>query len=450
MRLGQEQHWLGRIVALSEAGGAPRVRVQLLREGRFLHPAAPRNANGERELVIDETLLTEIKANFDAGVKGFELPSNMNHDDPKFTKSKGWLKSMAIERGEEGLTLWGEVEPTSDVAEDIKHKRIKYVSPEIVFNEQHPELRKKITAMRGFAWTNIPYIKNMRPATVLNFAEVDIDEDPDSSVGDPLDRQHLDITAAKDPDAKQDGLPEQCRSCSLLYDGHCPFQGIPVKMAAAGEGTCPRYEAADSSRDYPDNPTEVQMTEQEKQELMGRLQAAEARAEQAEKTVALLSEQGGSALQQIAALQAERQAERTAVALSECLRSGRILPAEMPLVERLLRKVRGESGTVTLSEVSGRAEVNLDETSLEDDLLSFINNIEPRVALTEGAVRVAERRFDNSSVDLAEKANARANELRQKGYTGADVYAVALREVASELSKGGTSFQRPTALEAMR
>jgi hypothetical protein len=96
------------------------------------------------------------------------------------------------------------------------------------------------------AWTNLPYIKGMRGAVALlselanqpGMSDIASRKDDDDSKGDGEN----DLSRAKDPDAKSADLPNQCASCAHLYDGDCPFAGIPVKTAAAGDGLCPQYE----------------------------------------------------------------------------------------------------------------------------------------------------------------------------------------------------------------
>lgn len=205
-------------------------------------------------------------------------------------------------------------------------------------------------------------------------------------------------------------------------------------MAAASEGTCPRYEAADNSREYPKNQgnqNEVSMTEEQIQELKD--QAAKATA--LESQVALLAENDRRREAELSELRTHTAARDIQVFLSEAHRSGRLVPAEIPLAERLLRRAAGQTGVVTLSELSEGADVDLGETTLNEDIRAFISALEPRVNLSEDTVDVRKPKID-STIDLSELASKRAKEDNIG-------YGEALRLVSAELSKKGVGFEKP-------
>jgi hypothetical protein len=353
--------FLGKVVELDES--KRRCTIQLLRNGEWNHPKAP-----NKKLVVNDKLQEELLTNFKSGVRGVELPTNMNHDDPNCTLSPSWIKDMF--RNEKGLHAV--VEFTDDQLEkDVKDGKVKYFSPEISFGYTNPENGKTCNVLKAAAWTNVPFIKGMDPARFVNLSEIaeedvelkeainqeESDDEPDrdatvdsllnsvfsefnemcendsekswindyqkkqifevlsnlkkashltaattyanlqslvtslfsmmSSVqpeaktvglkynaqlqhglvkllelrlavkpkdvdlaeGDDEDEDPLSPKAASkddsldaaDKDAENKNLPMQCRSCSRLQDGTCPFQGVTVKLAAAGDGNCPQY-----------------------------------------------------------------------------------------------------------------------------------------------------------------------------------------------------------------
>lgn len=233
--------YAGRLVSLTTGAGRPKFKVELLKEGKYAHPAAPGG-----ELVIDQALLAEIKANHEAGARGTEIPTNMGHSDPFCKDSPAWIQDMELEKGADGkLHLFGVGEITDKALhEKLEQGRVKYFSPELLFGWEDPADRKKKNVMKAGAFTNVPHIKGMQ-SVVLNFEElVKLDagfaKEAEESEEDN-DEDYPGNEDAQDPDAKADDLPDQCRSCNQLQVGSCPFKGIELKEAAAGQGTCPQY-----------------------------------------------------------------------------------------------------------------------------------------------------------------------------------------------------------------
>lgn len=162
-----EAFWMSKIVDLDEskqANGKRRGEVQLLRTGSWYHPTAP----GKR-LDITETLLDEIEANFNSGIRGKELPTNEDHADKNCSRSPAWIVGMKRQKG----ALYGTLEFADDAfADDVKKGKIKYMSPELQFGYQNPEDGKKYNVMKAAAFTNFPYLKNMDPVQILNLSEM--------------------------------------------------------------------------------------------------------------------------------------------------------------------------------------------------------------------------------------------------------------------------------------
>jgi hypothetical protein len=412
--------------------------IELLRTGEWKHLKAP----GGR-LKIDDPLLDRFYDNFKSGLLGPELPMNLNHDDPNFTISRGWIKDLAIKAKGGRRRIVALVKPTPKIREALDAEEIKYVSAELKFDYEDKESGKIVPVIRGAAWTNVPYLKGMEPARAVNLAEVlvqlgespgdeDVDDAPESHGVPPL-------SGAQDPDAREDGLPDQCRSCRLLFEGTCPFRTVEVKMAAAGDGTCPRYEAQgaeDAPDDTPGNPMEtVPLAEFEAlrgqftqlSDLVNGLQS------QNEGLTALLTTER----QRREAAERSAQQERDAALVVQLSESGAVLPDQIPLVERMLLKSRGVvSGTVNLSD---GAEVNLADTTLEADLREFLDGLQPQVDFEQHSNRVhlSERRGSpDDLVALTDKVRAR---LAQERNVPVDAipYGDAAKVAASEWSRRG-------------
>lgn len=417
-------------VELTASG--PIVRVEILREGTFNHP--------RKRFRVDEKLINEIHANFSSGLMGTELPVDEDHLDPRFSRAKGWIvKTEPGVRPDGKKALFAFVKPTASMIRPIQDGEVKYFSPSLAFDKTFTEEGKPRTAnvLRGGAWTNIPFIKSMSPAEVLNFSEIDLAEGGaegnggTTDDGDPSNNKGLPhISEAQDSDAESDELPEQCRSCKLLFDGSCPFTGIEMKIAAAGDATCPRYEQLDVVRprsvqqevdaDKEEN-EDIRMSEKKDgeavvnladyQALMSKVEALEStRATDAEtvKTLNLaLSEEIAKRTQ----VEASQKVEEVSVLLSEAVEDGRITPHQRKLLEPTLLKVKGFEGVVDLSDI-GAGEVDLDKVDLGENIKEFIESLEPNVQIdmSERIVGKPKGRLGGGQVD----ADASMNEAKKR------------------------------------
>lgn len=146
-------------------GDKPKARVQLLRTGEFYHPQAP-----NKKLKLTPEKLREFEQNFRAGVRGTQLPTNRDHDDPNFQKSPAWVTDMEL--SPDGSALHGIIEfANPQLLNEVKNGEVKFFSPELLFGWKNPEDGKTYDCMKGGAWTNVPYIKRMDPVTLLNLSE---------------------------------------------------------------------------------------------------------------------------------------------------------------------------------------------------------------------------------------------------------------------------------------
>lgn len=151
------------------AGDDPRVRVQILRTGRWAHPNAPGGT-----LNVTESLLDEIYENFkttgQVPMCGGPLG---DHRDSKKTEADSWITSLERSPGK----LHGIVEfADSPVKKSVLGKRIKFVSAELLLDKPIPwKNGQKGNRLKAVDWTNLPYITNMDPAEVLNLSDVEHD-----------------------------------------------------------------------------------------------------------------------------------------------------------------------------------------------------------------------------------------------------------------------------------
>ncbi|GIV22140.1 MAG: hypothetical protein KatS3mg023_3891 [Armatimonadota bacterium] len=149
---------------LALSGSPSRVKVQILRSGEWKHPSAPGGV-----LRVDDELLSALEESFRSGVRGKELPVNLNHKMTDF--AVGWLRDVK----REGDSLVGIVDVVdSETAKAIQEQKLRYSSAEILFNYTDPETQQTYPAvLKGLAFTNYPFIKRLEPAQVVNLSEIE-------------------------------------------------------------------------------------------------------------------------------------------------------------------------------------------------------------------------------------------------------------------------------------
>lgn len=575
-----------------------RARVQLLGPGKWLHPKAP---NGV--FVVDPKLVDEIEQNFRNGVRGKEIPTNENHLDQNFMRVPAWI--VDIERTSPDR-LDAIVEFTDDqLADDVRKKKVRYFSPEIAFNWLNPADGRTYNVLKGAGWTNIPYMKGLDPATIINMSEVvglseyvsfdkaideiteelkesgydgwewefrremlkksyeDIDgAEPEAlaivvskcdamidevkksfkpySPSGPdfvgifarwenIMREHLqrkldstyddagdgkksddelhgaefvnpsgqandrsfknsaegdqtdDVNNADDkrepkskpeepnkrnaldPDAQDQAIPSQCDSCTHLQDGSCPFKGIDVKIAAAGDGNCPQYVSTQAQLD----PMRTDGTSQDDQSQGGdsahfnqeagmstpnetEIQLSE-KLEQMNQQLVLLSEtvqgyvaENAKLSEQLNLSEAHRlkqektlAEERARTLVDRYVDKGRITPHQSEIALSMLALGRGEE--VHLSEADGTTK----HATIEMLLSELLEANEPQVPLVEDGeeatrtVRPVSKDVHMSENDKFNTAMlARAREIAGPGNDWQPFVGRAAREVAVE-ARGG-------------
>ena len=125
--------------------------VQILRVGSFNHPKYG-------EFDITSAKLAEMKANFDAGIRGIDIALDYFHNSDQ--EASGWLKDLYL--SEDGNELWGKVDWTPKASKMLAEREIRYFSPDFAFEWVDPET--EITyenVLFGGGLTNRPFVKDM-------------------------------------------------------------------------------------------------------------------------------------------------------------------------------------------------------------------------------------------------------------------------------------------------
>lgn len=127
-------------------------RVQVLRIGKFNHPQY-----GFFEITSE--VLSEMKANFDANIRGVDMCFDYYHDSDQ--DASGWVK--ALELSANGAELWATVDWTPKAKQKLAERELRYFSPDFAFKWQDPE---KGTAYKnvlfGGGLVNRPFVKEMQ------------------------------------------------------------------------------------------------------------------------------------------------------------------------------------------------------------------------------------------------------------------------------------------------
>lgn len=127
-------------------------------------------------LAVDQALLKDLKSNFDAGAKGFEVLLNREHDDDR---PAGWVKGLEL--AADGNSLIALVDITDEESKgDVEDEKVKYCSSELDLAWLDPEDKSEKRVFEGLALTNRPYIKRLKPIGVVlseRSANLRLDED---------------------------------------------------------------------------------------------------------------------------------------------------------------------------------------------------------------------------------------------------------------------------------
>jgi phage I-like protein len=131
--------------------------------GNYLHPRY-----GEIDLTTEK--LTQMRDNFEAGVRGQDVPLDYQHgEDPaKGGRAAGWVLAMDLK--EDGLYWHVQMTPTA--LQEIRDGEWRYFSPEYAEEWQEPRSRNTFNnVVFAGALTNSPFLKGIAP---LNLSELSV------------------------------------------------------------------------------------------------------------------------------------------------------------------------------------------------------------------------------------------------------------------------------------
>ncbi len=137
-------------IKLGDKNTVPK-EIQILRVGTFNHPVYGK-------FTIDTATLAEMKANFDANVRGVDVAVDYYHESDQ--DAAGWF--TALELREMGQSLWGLVDWTPTAETKLGERALRYFSPDFAFKWTDPE--KGVTynnVLFGGGLTNRPFVKDM-------------------------------------------------------------------------------------------------------------------------------------------------------------------------------------------------------------------------------------------------------------------------------------------------
>ncbi len=157
-------------------------KVQILRCGSWDYPGIEGDG-----FDIDESKIDQIVANFAAGEKGPEVPTNLDHSDGS---DNGWVKQLWREGAGAESELWGAFETTDpEIDKQLDSGSLKYSSAELDFAWVNPEACRTHgdceprIVLEGLALTNRPYIKGMKPVALVSLSERTSPREPSCGCG---------------------------------------------------------------------------------------------------------------------------------------------------------------------------------------------------------------------------------------------------------------------------
>lgn len=190
---------------LTETGKDGRGWIQAFPMGDWLHPIYG-------DIVMDEKTATQMKENFDNGVRGQDVPLDYSHgeDVAKGNRAAGWVHAMEVRTaqdatGEDGL--WWDVQLTKTALGEVRDGEWRYFSPEYARKWQDPVSRNEYNnVVIAGALTNTPFLKGIMP---LNLQEIiiagsEISDKEHAEPGTQGGEGGSPTPLSQDPNAKQD------------------------------------------------------------------------------------------------------------------------------------------------------------------------------------------------------------------------------------------------------
>lgn len=157
--------------------------VEALRVGRWFYPFYSEDATDPRNFFeLSQETLKNMVDRFHAGVKGHDLPLNVDHyedeDKPRSLTTCGFVKDLQLfDNGNRVKALFTVTDP--EVKEKVDNGSLKYSSSELDFAWMDPEACGTLgdcslkEVFEGLALTNYPHLKRMQPVepVVINLSE---------------------------------------------------------------------------------------------------------------------------------------------------------------------------------------------------------------------------------------------------------------------------------------
>lgn len=137
--------------------------VQLLKEGKFFHPAYG-------DILITPATLNLFKKNFDERVRGIDVSIDYTHENDAGEKPAAcWVKALEVKENEKKKELWAKVEFTPKGKTLVEQKEYKYASADISVDYLNDQGKHFAYVLNGGTLTNRPFIKGMNPIKLSEY-----------------------------------------------------------------------------------------------------------------------------------------------------------------------------------------------------------------------------------------------------------------------------------------
>lgn len=130
--------------------------IQLFRTGEFQHPKYGK-------LSITKADLEEMVRNFNANIRGQDIPIDIEHQHDK--GAVGWLRKLELRDGE----LWAVPEWTETGAQLIEEGKFRYISPQYGAWTDPETGQHYDNVLMSVAITNYPFLKQMAPVELSEY-----------------------------------------------------------------------------------------------------------------------------------------------------------------------------------------------------------------------------------------------------------------------------------------
>ena len=150
------------------------IEIQVLMEGEWRHPQGQEYRGDERWLVITSQLADEFHRNFKAGVMGKDVPLHERHAEGAVSMIQGHLKDTRRSKDSKGReAIYGTIKITDPMTQQkVREGSLKYFSPTLAFGRENPETGKRQNVIVDGAITEMPFLKGMDEARIINLEDV--------------------------------------------------------------------------------------------------------------------------------------------------------------------------------------------------------------------------------------------------------------------------------------